>query len=283
MFRCSGPEHRNTRTPVYLLMAKPRTPSKPTLSPTRIATYLECAMKYRYVYVDKIGRYYLRAKPQYALGSTLHNVLRTFHEEGAIHTAEELVSRVGEKWVSAGFVTPEQEQDFRTAGEEMARSYREAYQERAVMQTETILAEKQIKTDMGAFWLAGRIDRVDRYPDGSLEVIDYKSGRWEVTSEEVAGDLAMNIYQFILRRNHPGARISSTIYCLRSGIHASAEMTDGEADRFGADIQIIGEEIVSRDFENVEPARIEVCEWCEFVPRCERFWRRQEQLESIRD
>ncbi len=264
-------------------MAKPRKPSKPTLSPTRIATYLECAMKYRYVYVDKIGRYYLRAQPDYSLGSTLHNVLRTFHEEGAIHTAEELISRVGEKWVSAGFVTPNQEHDYRLAGEEMVQSYREAHQERAKMQTETILAEKQIKMDMGAFWLAGRIDRVDRYPDGSLEVIDYKSGRWEASSDEVAADLAMNVYQLILKRNHPGARVFATIYCLRSGVQATPEMSDESAEHFSADIQVIGEEIISRDFENVEPLRIETCERCEFVRRCERFWRWQEQTESIRD
>ena len=265
------------------VMAKPRKPPKPSLSPTRIATYLECAMKYRYVYVDKIGRYYIRSQPDSSLGSTLHRVLRTFHEEGALHTAEELVSRVGEKWVSAGFVTPEQEQDYRLAGEAMVQSYREAHQERVSTQTETILAEKQIKADMGTFRLAGRIDRVDRYPDGSLEVIDYKSGRWEATSDEVATDLAMNIYQLILRRNHPGARVFATIYCLRSGIQASAEMAEEEAECFAVDIQVIGEEIISRDFENVEPLRIEACERCEFVSRCERFWRRQEQWESIRD
>jgi RecB family exonuclease len=261
----------------------PSRPAKPTLSPTRIAAYLECAMKYRYIYHDKVGRYYLRAQPSLSLGSTLHNVLRAFHEEGAVHTSEELVARMEEKWVSAGFESTQQEQTFREAGATMVQAYREAHEERALMETETILSEKQIKTDMGAFWLAGRIDRVDRHPDGALEVIDYKSGRWETSSEEVASDLAMNIYQLILRRNNSGIRVFATIYCLRSGIQASAEMTEEEAVRFGADMQAVGEEILSRDFENLEPARIEACEWCEFIARCERFWRWQERRESIRD
>ena len=165
----------------------------------------------------------------------------------------------------------------------MVQAYREAYEERAAMQTETILTEKQIKTDMGGFWLAGRIDRVDRHADGSLEVIDYKSGRWETTSAEVAEDLAMNIYQLILGRNYPGSRVFATIYCLRSGIQASAEMTAEEAERFGVEMRVIGEEIISRDFENVEPVRIHSCERCEFSPRCQRYWRYQERLDSIRD
>src|SRR5207244_3680620 len=171
-------------------------------------------------YVDKIGRYYFRAHPHLSLGSTLHGVLRSFHEEGAVQTAEELAVRVEESWVSAGFDSQQQESEYRTAGIGMIQAYREAHVERAAAEVETILAERQIKTDMGAFFLAGRIDRVDRHPDGSIEVVDYKSGRLEVTLEDVSSSLAMNIYQLILQRLYPEARVFGTIYCLRSGCQA---------------------------------------------------------------
>ena len=59
-----------------------KTERKPTLSPTKIRTYLECAVKYRYVYVDKIGRFYLRARSYYSFGSTLHHVLQDFPRAG---------------------------------------------------------------------------------------------------------------------------------------------------------------------------------------------------------
>src|SRR5579872_6233476 len=96
---------------------------KPTLSPTRIATYLECAVKYRYIYHDKIGRFYLRARPGYSFGSTLHQVLQTFHDEirqtGEAQSVEQLVEQVGQRWISAGYETPEQEQEYREASEEI--------------------------------------------------------------------------------------------------------------------------------------------------------------------
>lgn len=246
---------------------------KPVLSPTRIAAYLECAVKYRYLYLDRIGRFYLRAKPHYSFGSTLHQVLQTFHREGGSQSAEQMVERYEQAWMAAGYETPEQEETFRTVGAEMVRAYHMAAVERARQPVETLFIEKMISTDMGPFVLAGRVDRVDRHPDGTLEIIDYKSGRWETTSEEVAGDLAMNIYQLILRRNNPDARIRATLYCLRSGIQASAELSDEAAERFAADLLALGEEILNRDYENVEPVRIPACETCDFLPRCERFWR----------
>ena len=65
---------------------------KPALSPTKISTFLECAVKYRYVYIDKIGRFYLRSRAGYSFGSTLHHVLQQFHEQGAAHSVEEMTA-----------------------------------------------------------------------------------------------------------------------------------------------------------------------------------------------
>lgn len=259
---------------------KPPAPRKPTLSPTRIAAYLECAVKYRYLYIDKIGRFYLKARPGYSFGSTLHSVLQTFHQEGAVQSRDELAQQVETKWISAGYVSQEQEQEYMDAGLEIVHAYHAAVEERAALEVETIATEKTIKTDMGPFWLSGRVDRIDRHPDGALEIVDYKSGRLTTSPEEVAESLAMSIYQLILRRENPGTRVFATIYCLRSGERASYEMPDEEAEKFGADILALGEEILGRDWEYVEPVPIEACENCEFLSRCRVFWRMKSREES---
>ncbi len=258
-------------------MAKPR---KPVLSPTKINTYLECAVKYRYIYLDKIGRFYMRARPGYSFGSTLHQALQTFHQEGGVRSPEQLVERYEEGWISAGYESKEQEDEFRQAGVEIIEAYHAASIERIEQQVETILVESGIRTDMGPFILAGRVDRVDRHLDGSLEIVDYKSGRMDVTEEEVGASLAMSIYQLILRKNYPGMRVISTIYSLRSGIQASSEMTDERALEFEQDILTLGQEIITRDFENVLPVRIEACEYCDFLSKCERYWKYQARMEG---
>src|SRR5947207_3441977 len=93
-----------------------RKPAKPILSPTRIATYLECAVKYRYIYVDKIGRYFMRGGPHFSLGATLHRVLESFHREGGRASADQIAVRFEDGWIRAGYESADQEAEFRAAG-----------------------------------------------------------------------------------------------------------------------------------------------------------------------
>ena len=182
-------------------------PRKPTLSPTRISTYLECAMKYRYIYHDKVGRFYLRARPGYSFGGTLHQVLQGFHEEarltGAAQSVERMVEEVDAKWISAGYELAEQEAEFRAASDEILRAYHGDATRRLEENVRTIYTEKTLTADMGSFRLQGRVDRVDLHPDGTLEIVDYKSGRMEASAEQVAESLAMSVYQLIVRQKQP--------------------------------------------------------------------------------
>ncbi len=254
---------------------------KPTLSPTRINTYLTCAVKYRYVYIEKIGKFYLKARPYYSFGSTLHNVLQTFHEEGGKAAPEEMLTKLDEAWVSAGYESTAQETEHREAGEQIVQAYAAAHQARAEEEIETIALEKTINWDMGRFKLSGRVDRIDRYPDGRLEIIDYKSGRYEITPEEVASDLAMNIYQLILKRNYPESRVISSIQSLRSGSKASAELSIDEMAEFETDILQLGNEILDRDYSVLTPVPIEACSYCDFLPKCTLFWKNQALAEIL--
>lgn len=250
-------------------------PRKPTLSPTRIATYLECAVKYRYIYQDRLGRIFLRARAGYSFGSTLHHVLQEFHEQGATHTPEEMVTEMEQRWIGAGYETAAQEQAHREAGQQIVQAYHAAHQERAVAQVETIATEKTITCDLGPFKLSGRVDRIDKHADGSLEIIDYKSGRWETTPEEVANSLAMACYQLILKHLHADVRVFGTIYCLRSGLSASAELGEEDRNRFEQELLTIGKEILTQDFLEVRPVPLDICPDCDFLPLCTRYWRRQ--------
>ncbi|MBC7529852.1 MAG: PD-(D/E)XK nuclease family protein [Chthonomonadaceae bacterium] len=255
---------------------KPKTPRKPVLSPTKINTYLDCVVKYRYVYVDKIGKFYQKSRSYYSFGTSLHHVLQEFHEGGATHTAEELTTTLDQSWVSAGYETPAQEAEHQEKGREIVAAYHAAHQERAAEKIETVATEKTLNFDMNGFRLTGRVDRIDQHPNGTLEIIDYKSGRWEVTPEEVVASLAMNIYQLILQRNHPDVPVVSTIYSLRSGISATAALTPDALTEFEAEIQALGTEILNRDYHEARPEPKEICETCEFLSLCKRYWRQQE-------
>ena len=255
--------------------ARASIPRKPTLSPTRIRTFLECAVKYRSVYIDKLGKFYLRSRAGFSFGSTLHHVLQEFHQEGATHTPEEMVTRLETNWIGAGYESAEQEQTHRTAGEQIVQAYHAAHRERAEQRVETWATEKTITSDMGRFKLTGRVDRIDRHADGRLEIIDYKSGRQETSAEEVAGSLAMNCYQLILRRLYPDTPVFATIYCLRSGYQASYALEGETLNTFERDLIELGHTILDTDYAPLTPERVPACDDCDFYSRCSRFWRQQ--------
>jgi hypothetical protein len=244
---------------------------KPTISPSKITTYLACPVKYRWTYVDDRGKWYLKAKSYYSFGTTLHRVLERFHDsEGAgVETTQELMAAYEESWMSAGF----------TSGEEMAEAYGEGKQilerhvERSKLKpstTKTLFVEKQIKLDMGPFNLVGRIDRIDEHDDGTLEIIDYKTGWREVSASAISDDIAMSCYQLLVKSLYPERRVLATIQALRSGDEASYEMPAAELAEFRSDITFIGGQMLGHDYEYLTPTYKRICPSCDFLVLCRK-------------
>lgn len=254
--------------------ASPRA-AKPTFSPTKIVTFLQCSTLYRYIYVDRVGRFYQRPKAYFSFGATLHTVLQAFHSEGAQATPEEMIQQYQRNWQSAGYASAEEENQYQIEGMAALATYHDAVQQRLRTGVQTLFIEKFIQSDMGTFILNGRVDRVDRWPDGSLDIVDYKSGRLSVSQEDVANDLAMGIYQLILKRLYPDAPVRATIYCLRSGQSATAELASSDLKACEEDVRAIVQDIISTDFHSLKPQRLPLCERCDFRSRCERYWNQQ--------
>lgn len=246
-------------------------PRKPTLSPSKITTYLACPVKYRWTYVDDRGKWYLRSKSYYSFGNTLHRVLERFHDSGdaGVTTTDEVLAAYEESWIDAGY----------SSAEEMAEAFGEGRQilERHVQETvakpreaKTLFVERQFRKDLGEFALLGRVDRVDEYPDGTLEIVDYKSGRQSVLEEDVATDIAMCCYQLLLRNKFPDRPVRARIVALRTGESAAASMSDQDAADFERDIVRLGQEILSEDYNELIPVFKPLCPHCDFLPLCRK-------------
>ena len=244
---------------------------KPSLSPSKISTYLACPDKYKWTYIDDRGKWYLRAKSYFSFGSTLHKVLQRFHDAGdaGVTTTHEAVAALEESWIEAGYSSQEEMMEAMAEGKAIVESYVEAFQAQPVTAS-TLYIEKLLRADLGPFTLVGRLDRVDEHEDGTLEIVDYKSGRQGVTEEEVASDLAMCCYGLLLGAKHPEVAISASIIALRTGEKATVRLEPEAMAEFREDLLVLGDEILGRDFENLVPAPKELCPSCDFLPLCTR-------------
>lgn len=244
---------------------------KPTLSPTKITTYLACPVKYRWSYIDSRGKWYLRAKSYYSFGTSLHRALEKLHASGelGVPTTDEIKTAYEENWVDAGFSSAEEMAEAYNEGLDMLEMHVEQHRRRPI-QGKAIFVERQFDLDMQDFRLIGRIDRVDEHADGTLEIIDYKSGRREITSEEVAGDIAMGIYQLLLSRKFPERKIVATLYSLRTGEEASSSMSVAELEEFERDIRQLGLMMLDEEYYALTPRWKPTCGGCDFRPLCRK-------------
>jgi RecB family exonuclease len=241
---------------------------------------------YKYDYFDKIGKFYHKSRAGNSFGATLHQALQQFHEAGGtdVEGVEALTERAMNTWRSAGFADVEEEVAHKELASQILQKYHVQAQQRAG-QTRVFLSEKMLKFDMGSFILMGRVDRVDEYiADGALEIVDYKSGRLEVTEDQVRSALAMSIYQLLAKRKYPERRVFATIHALRSGVYASAELSDQELAELEIQIKGIAQDIIEMEWDAIRPVYlVDVCPDCDFLSRCTKYWnaierRRSEEL-----
>ncbi|GBC90509.1 MAG: PD-(D/E)XK nuclease family protein [Fimbriimonadales bacterium] len=248
---------------------------KPSLSPTKITTYLTCRVKYYWAYLTPYGKWMKRPNAALSLGANLHRVLQAFHELGGAETLSEAQTRtlLEQLWSHEGFATPHESEQHKQLGETLLQNY---YQTQAEQPSEArlLFTERLLRKDMGEFVLIGRIDRVDEYPDGTLEIIDYKSGRKQLTPEQVQGDVALHCYALLLRELYPERPLRIAIYALQIGEKLSLPVEQDTLDEFATLIHDLGVQILTEDYSAIVPEPFEACEGCEFLELCQRhFWR----------
>ena len=107
-------------------------------------------------------------------GILVHQVLERYHSSAAGATLDELLGLLEAGWRRGGFGDSDEERQLRGKADTSLRRYHERV---AAEDAEPVWFEKSFQFKLGAHTLRGRVDRVDRLPDGGYELIDYKTGR----------------------------------------------------------------------------------------------------------
>jgi DNA helicase-2/ATP-dependent DNA helicase PcrA len=228
------------------------------LSASDLETYRLCPLKYKFARVFRIPQ---EATIHQRFGIALHTVLERFHKSPGAGR-EELFELFEGAWRRGGFGESDDELQFRERGIEALERYWENTRDQ---EGEPVWFERSFSFTLGPHVIRGRVDRVDRRPDGSYEVIDYKTGRSK-TAEELQQDVQLSIYQMGARQAWGVETSAHSYYFVMTAEKVPVTHSEAELDRVRATIEEIGEGIARQDFQPT-PSH-EICSFCDYRIIC---------------
>ena len=244
------------------------------ISPSKLSTWLDCPRRFFLQYVER-----QRVSGSWAhlsMGNAIHNALRDwFDEPAAPRTRERAESLVRAHWMQAGFRDAEQSGQWQSAAAAMVWAY--------LSGLDPAFAPHSVERSLGAIApgiaLNGRIDRLDGGggdPE-SLVVVDYKTGKRILTSDDARGSFALAIYAVCVERSlrRPCTRVE--LHHIPSGVVAAHVYEPSTLQRqIDRVVQIAGEmaqteedQRAGADLSEVFPPRPSpLCGWCDVRDWC---------------
>jgi len=242
-------------------------------TPSRLATWLDCPRRYKFVYVDRP----VPAKgPPWAhnsVGASVHAALAAWWSLPVERrTPVAAGALVRSKWIGLGFRDDDQAAQWRERAVEMVSGYVEGLDP----YDEPIGVERTVAMRTPALAFSGRIDRLDRRGD-ELVVVDYKTGRHVLTTDDARGSLALALYAAAAARTLRRRCLTVELHHLPTGRVVRWEHTPETLDRqlrrahdIAAEAAAAPDRIAAgEDVDAVYPPRAgPMCGWCDFAAHC---------------
>lgn len=251
-------------------------PVPSTLSPSKVSSFKDCALAFRFSAIDRIPE---PTTPAMAKGTLVHAALeRLFGLEPDDRTLDAALSCLTD--ATAEMDEPEAElaelalgDDERAAflaqAEDLVRNYFLLEDPRRIR---PIGLELRLQASVGDLDLVGIIDRLELDADGELLVTDYKTGRAPSDRYEQSRLGGIHFYSLLCEEllGRRPARIQ--LLHLAEPVVITATPTDqstrGLRTRVGAIWQAVNQACEREDF---RPKPGPLCSWCSFQKWCPQF------------
>lgn len=266
--------------------------SVPALSYSSVRAYLECPLRWKFLYRDKLPE---TPRGYFSFGRTVHSVLEelvrplvipsarrtvsggtqqtldTWDGPGApgvpgrLMSPEELLATYDRLWIRDGYSTSDEEARYRSLGRDLLLRYHDS----VVRDPPTpVSVEEHLEARWDGVPIHGYIDRIDRTATGGLEIVDYKTTR-ELSAEDARDSDQLSMYQVLVEKNYTEPVERLTLYHLRSltplrAPRRAPEAISGLFERVGT----VSDGIRAEAY---EPSPGRQCSRCEFKALCPEF------------
>jgi RecB family exonuclease len=207
------------------------------------------------------------------VGISIHGALEEVQAAGGLAATgmEGALAMLLARWESEGFADAAEEAAARAQAEQMLQSYLARFGDGP---GQPVLIEKKLEAELQGLPFLGIVDRVDRLPDGTLELIDYKSGRERALTAPVRQQLA--IYRQLIKAQLGEFPATVSLHHLATSARVAVELSPREWDET-LDQAVTSARAIEKD-EDYEPAVGSWCRRCDFATRCLAYKRHMREL-----
>jgi DNA helicase-2/ATP-dependent DNA helicase PcrA len=245
----------------------PRRGAGLALSASDIELYRQCPLKYKFARVFAIPQ---EPTINQRFGIVIHQVLERFHAEEAqsgagqrgVPSLHRLLTLFEAAWRRQGFGSSDDELQYRDRAVAALTRYHERHASAAAR---PVWLERGFAFAIGPHQLRGRVDRVDRLPEGGYELIDYKTGERK-TPAELADDLQLALYRVAAGEAWSIEADRGSYYYVLDDEKVPLPALPDDRERVERTVLEVGEGIKSQDFEP-RPS-YELCSWCDYRVIC---------------
>lgn len=215
------------------------------LSNTSIRTFFQCKRKFKYSYIDRINISERIPNKYISFGNSMHLTLADFNliKDNNYRTLDNLHNLLRKNWIRDGYESREEEREFGLMGIDMLSNY---YSNPLDKGTENLLIEQMVYKDFRRYILCGKIDKVYIAEDGSIEILDYKTGN----TISPIDDLQLPIY-LILAKEKTGLYPSKvSLYYLSQNKKITKDINRNYFEEYtNAILQICNDILDEKNFE----------------------------------
>ncbi|WKN50518.1 PD-(D/E)XK nuclease family protein [Nocardioides sp. Arc9.136] len=248
------------------------------LSPSRAGDFLTCPLLYRFRTIDRLPE---PPSEQQVRGTVVHKVLEDLFDLPAVQrTPEQARDMLVPAWEQLREDEPAMAELFGEEGPEVAAwlaSCATVLDRYFTLEDPQRLepAEREVYVESlldSRLLLRGFVDRVDVAPDGSIRIVDYKTGRAPAAGFEAKALFQMKFYALVLWRTR-GA-VPAVLQLVYLGNGEILRYRPDEAELLATERKV---EAIWRAIRSAEetgdwrPRRSRLCDWCRHQSLCPEF------------